>query len=83
MEEFYPLLFVGVVLYVLFFLVVAWVIWRSFRALVGIERGIWAVVSQLKIENSHHQSSGQVEQLIVDPAATRRAHEIANSAFGR
>jgi len=55
----------------------------TYNRIRGIERALWAVVSQLQIQNRHSQSSGHVEQRPIDPAATNRAHEVSNSMFGR
>jgi hypothetical protein len=41
----------------------------------GIERAMWAIVSQLQRSNRNEH--------VVDPAATARAHEVSSSMFGR
>ena len=83
MQELYAYIGIMMLVNVVSFLVCVYVAWRLFRAFLGMERGIWAIVSQLQIQNRHSQGSGHVEPLPIDPAATRRAHEVANSMFGR
>lgn len=64
-------------------LLFAYIVYSVVHSLKGINKAAWAIVSQLQHIRSQQATPQSSESPVIDHEATRRAHEIAHSAFGR
>ena len=77
--------YIDVVLLINFalFVFAVYVIWSAVSSLKGINRGVWAIVSQLQVERREHATGSLPVSAPEDREIARRSHQVVSSAFGR
>lgn len=74
---------VALLVNLVFFLAVIGVVWSVVSSLRGIQRGVWAIVSQLQVERREHVVGPLPVSAPEDREIARRSHQVVNSALGR